>query len=147
MHRKGPSAGEVLRECLMVGSIDGKEMLRLGNKADVELYALGLTPGVRSSKKLSLLPGLHQGSILGFHSPPGPPPPTVTTPGCHCVKTVSSRPPSIPPSKFLWNEEFNPSGFHLLRTWGSCLSCPRIPCGSRNAGTLVPRPSVTPGGP
>lgn len=94
-------------------------MPRLGtmvNKADIELDALGLTLGVPSSKKLSLLPGLCQGSILGSHSPPGSP--TVTTLGCHCMETVFSPPlPGPAPN----------SGICPYGTWVSCLSCPRIP--------------------
>lgn len=63
------------------------------NKTDIELNALGLILGVPSSNKLSLLPELCQGSILGSQSPPGSP--TVTTLGCHCVETASSP---LPPN-------------------------------------------------
>ena len=55
------------------------------NKADIELYLLGLTQSVPSSKKLFLFPRLCQTPILGFCSPPGSP--TVTPLGCHCMET------------------------------------------------------------
>lgn len=67
-------------------------MLRLGtmvNKADRTL-SFRSDPRCPSFKKLSLLPRLCQGSILGFYSPLGFP--TVTTLGCHCVETVSPIP-------------------------------------------------------
>lgn len=144
----------------MVREIDGKEMLRLGTmgkKVDIELYALGLTPGVPSSKKFYLLPGLHQESVLDFLSPPGSL--TVTTPGCHCgdsllpflPRSPSSSPPPRPNSrtKHLVPLVSNSSGpgFPVCPVPGFHEDPELVLLNSRNAGTLVPRPSVTPSGP
>lgn len=48
------------------------------NEADRTLHPQGLTQGVPSFEKLSLIPNLRQVPILGLHTTAPP------TPGCHC---------------------------------------------------------------